>query len=54
VKLDRFVFLEKIKKSLQPIDDFAKVLVSNMDAIAWNRLTALRYANLMTPQSSKT
>lgn len=52
--LNWFVFLEKIKKSLQPIDDFAKVIVSNMDAIAWNRSTDQRYINLTNPQFSTT
>jgi len=52
--LNWFVFLEKIKKSLQPIDDFAKVIVSNIDAIAWNRSTVLRYENLKNPQFSTT
>lgn len=52
--LNWFVFLEKIKKSLSPIDDLAKVVVSNMDTISRYHSVDLSYANLINPQYSKT
>jgi transposase-like protein len=52
--LNWFVFLEKVKKSDNPIIDLARNVSSNMSAISNYRSIADNYENLLVPQLSKT
>lgn len=50
--LNWIVFLEKIKKSLTPITDLAKVITANTSAIKNYQSVENKYAELMIPQCS--
>ena len=50
--LNCFVFLEKVKKSITPITDLAKVVVSNIGAINNYHSVENKYEKLMYPQCS--
>ena len=50
--LNWFVFLEKVKKSLTPITDLAKVITANTSAIKNYQSVENKYAELMIPQCS--
>ena len=52
--LSWFVFLEKIKKSVNPIMDFAKILTASTTAISVFREIENKYLELYVPHYSKT
>lgn len=52
--LNWFVFLEKVKKSKTPINDFASIIMSNINTISNFRIIKEKYADLLNPQYSNT
>ncbi len=52
--LNWFVFLEKLKKSVTPINDLAEVIVANISAINNYQSVEKKYEELINPQHSKT
>jgi hypothetical protein len=52
--LNWFVFLEKIKKSVNPLMDLAKLMTSNTNAIKTYRGIEDKYLELGIPYYSKT
>lgn len=52
--LNWFILLESLKKSVTPINDFAKVVAANMDTINKYKSVVDKYAKLLNPQYLKT
>ena len=52
--LNWFVFLEKIKKSLTPINDLAKIIASNINAINNYQSVEIKYSELLSLHYSTT
>jgi len=52
--LNWFVFLEKMKKSINPINDLAKIVVSNIGTINNYQKIEMRYMKLINPHYYKT